>query len=202
MSGAPTRIDPSGLYDVLQVKRVLDDNVISVLEECGYTEATAVSNVKIVAGVVAIVAALYSHFNPLEFPDNRNLILICVTIYSVCVAIATGASWIFERNAIYVGRLTSSASLTTRGASHPPAVWAQSVLGPAGTSTYTIQLRTTVADKKATDPESTASTSKPYESYFSESGELAVAAFREEVKSVLRKLGAAHRRIKRTSDAF
>jgi Microsomal signal peptidase 25 kDa subunit (SPC25) len=193
-STATAQIDKSGLYDIQQVKRALDDNMICILEDRGYEEATGVSNVKIISGVIAIIAAVYSHFNSLEFPDNRNLILACVSVYMGCVATITALGWLFERNSLYVGCLTSAATLEKQNSGLPPRVWAQSVLGPAGTSIYTIQLRATVADSQATEPDSAMSMSKSYEAYFSADGDLALSVFRDDVEGVLRKLGAARRR--------
>jgi hypothetical protein len=142
--------------------------------------------VKIVAGVVAVVAAVYSHFNGQEFPANRSLIIACVAVYAACLSLISAVSWMYEGDAFYVARLSAAASLLAdEGGGMAPAVWVQSTVGLKGTSTFTLTLRRTVRKNAALS----VALVKPYEQYFCEDGEVAVAALHDDLDRVVDKLG-------------
>lgn len=182
-----SKIDKTGLYDLQQVKRVLDDQVIDFLERRGYTEATLVSNVKIFAGMVAVAAAFYSHFNGREFPENRDLVIACVAIYAVCVTLISSISYAYEGDAFYSAYLSDAAELMTGRHDDmlAPKVWVQSTLSEKGNSMYTLTIRQCV--RKNNDL--SAVLKKPYEQYYDEDGNLEVEELTKDLKLLIAKVG-------------
>jgi Microsomal signal peptidase 25 kDa subunit (SPC25) len=159
---------------------------IQCLEDAGYAENVTVTNIKILAGSLAVALSIYSHFNGYEYPENRLLIIGCIAGYGVCVGLVTILSWLQEGNAFFVGYLDRKAEWDTRASSLEPKIWVHSTLGPKGSSIYTIEFRRKVRSKALTD---CVKLGKPYEHYFSDDGELATAVFRRDVKHLVEILG-------------
>jgi hypothetical protein len=155
------------------------------LEDLGYIEYVMVVNLKIIVGSIAVALAIYSHFNGYEYPDNRRLIMGCVAGYGFCVVLVSFVSWFMEGNAFFVGYRDSEELLAGRELFEPK-VWVYSTLGLKGSSTYTVELRRVVRAKKPAD---SVKLCKPYENYFFEDGELAMAVFRKDIKHLLESLG-------------
>lgn len=172
---APPKIDKTGLYDIAQVKRVLDDHIIAFLDSSGYSESTTVSNVKIVFGSLSVAAALYSHFGPGEFPDTRPTIIACLAVYFTCMAIIAVASFVWDGDAIFVGSRADEK------------LWAASSATGKGRSGFRVEFRPCVRKNKARS----AVLEKGYERWFSEDGEVMVKALRSDLTALLREVGKA-----------
>jgi signal peptidase complex subunit 2 len=142
------------------------------------------SNVKILYGTIAVAAAFYSHFNGQEFPDNRNLIMLCVAVYGVCMALISAVSYLYEGDSFYSAHLSDVAELMA-GQALAPCVWVHSALGEKGSSTYTLTLRRGVRKS----PALSAVLAKPYEQFYCEDGQLAVAELQSDLSRLLIKLG-------------
>lgn len=221
------KLDKSGLYDMQQVKRLLDDEVMAVcskhsqlhlrqeqtcehtarlrtlsfsdltciflyknvpcylfqfMDDQGYVESTFVSNVKIVAGTIAVAAALYSHFGPGEFPANKPVVFACVAIYIFCVSLINLTSFVLEASAIYVGTLTSRMIQVSQG-SLAKKIWVHTTIGGKGSSDYKVELRLASRSKKGSVAKST-----PYEKFITEDGRFLSDVFRAEMRSILSEL--------------
>jgi len=59
------------LYDSNAIRQTLDDCVLKILEDEGYAESTFLSNVKLILGFITCAIALYSHFGPTPYPQNK-----------------------------------------------------------------------------------------------------------------------------------
>lgn len=162
-SDATPSIHSSGLYDLQQIKRFLDDEVISFMESKGYVESTAVSIIKLIFGTIAVVAAVYSHFGVKDFAASRQIVLACVVTYIGCSLLISIASLVFESSAMFVGKLTSLHKRISKGL--PQRVWVHTTLGGKGSSTFKVQIRQSVRGKTDASEGST-----QYEEYFSDKG--------------------------------
>lgn len=143
-----------------------------------------ITDIKIVVGLLAVVAAVYSHFNGQEFPENKVLIAGCVAIYSICVGVIYLLSRFTEGNAFYVGAVVSASKRVRRTVTLAPKIWAYSTLSEKGNSMYTLQLRNGVKENS-----DSYSMRKPYESYFSEAGAFDASEFRSDIEDLVAKLG-------------
>lgn len=123
-------------------------------------EDTLVSNVKLVCGTLAVIAAVYSHFGVGDFPASRNMVLLCVSIYLSCSALINILSMTMEASAMFVGRLSprvlqlrekekdKGKSSATSSTSVPPArVWVHTAIGGKGSSAFRVQVRSSVYGK-------------------------------------------------------
>lgn len=159
-----------------------------LIESKGYVEATTLSTVRILSGIVAISAALYSQFSGHEYPESRSLVFLCVGIYISCLALVAVLSWAMEGDSFYVGYLSSQASKGRKKKSSiqglPSRIFVQSSLAEQGTSTYSLKLRDTVRSTK----NGQVVLEKAYEKYFYEDGELVVDELRKDVYGLLREL--------------
>lgn len=153
------------------------------MEDQGYVEAVLVSNMKIVAGSLAVSAALYSHFNPWEFPANRNLVLACVVFYGFCIACINVTAYIWEANAVYVGKLAAKAKQVAKG-KLPTKIWVETKVGEKGSSDYRITMRTTPRQK-----EGKVEVRHGYEGYFTEEGRFLAERFRSVMTDALSQVG-------------
>lgn len=137
------------------------------------------SNIKIVFGTIAVIAAVYSHFNRGEFPANRLLVSLCVLIYSICVSVMSLASTIWESSAMFVGKLSPMAKQVSKGklASN---LWVHSAIGVKGSSEYKVEFRTKPHRKSGN-----VSAARGYENYFTEDGKLLLSKFRADLEDVL-----------------
>lgn len=148
------------------------------MEDKGYNEAVFVSNVKIICGTGATAAAVYSHFNPWEYPANRNLVLACVTLYFVCVGTIHVCSYLWEKGAVFVGKLAPKAARIGRS-KLAPRVWVFSKIGERGQSAYNVEMRTKVRDGNCVK------VGGSYESWFTEEGRFLADKFRTELEGGL-----------------
>lgn len=152
------------------------------MEDQGYEEATLVSNIKILAGTIAVIAALYSHFGPGEFPPNKPTVFACVAIYICCMCLINLASFVFEASAIFVGRLTLRAKQVTRG-TLPVCVWVHTTIASKGSSAFRLEIRT--AARQTTG---SVSVTHPYETYITEEGRFLNDVFRAHLSAALRRV--------------
>lgn len=148
------------------------------MEDEGYAEATLASTIKIVFGTIAVVAAVYSHFNRSTYPENRTLIAVCVALYGICTGIIQLATWVLEGGAFFVGALTKRALRTTRRGS-AARVWARSMLGEKGSSEYVLILTQGARASKGEEMRC------GYEKYISTEGRFLREEFRTSVREVL-----------------
>jgi hypothetical protein len=73
---------PINTGNTVDVRRLMDERVFDVLEECGYRENTFWGNVKMVIMALACGVALFAQFNPWEFPENRWVLGACCACYA------------------------------------------------------------------------------------------------------------------------
>lgn len=134
------------------------------METQGYDESTTVANIKLIAGTIAVIAAVYSHFGVSEFPGSRQQVLLCVVIYITCSALITAATVILEASANYVGELTPRAKQVNKDGL-PSRLWVHTTIGGKGSSSFRVQIRTSVRGKAEASEDS-----HPYERYFTSEG--------------------------------
>lgn len=152
------------------------------MEAHGYDESTLPANIKLVAGTVAVIAAVYSHFGVKDFPASRIIVLGCVLVYILCTVLITAASVVLEASAIFVGSLTPLARRIAGRGHLPAAVWVHTVIGGKGSSTFRVQIRTTARGNAESDaPEQ----SFPYERYFTTEGNFLHDTFRSDMDGIL-----------------
>lgn len=151
------------------------------MEAQGYEESTTVSNIKLAAGSIAVIAAVYSHFGVGEFPARRIEVLACVITYVVCSMLITVSSLLFEASAMFVGRLTPVAqgNKTTL----PQQVWVHTTIGGKGSSKFSVQIRTAVREKQ-----NALEDSHGYENYFTSEGHFLRESFTNDMKAMLDRL--------------
>lgn len=149
------------------------------METKGYDETVLVSNIKIVAGTIAVAAALYSHFNPYEFPGNRNLVLGCVLIYGFCIGSINLSAYIWDANAVYVGKIAPKAKRVAKS-KLPDKVWVDTRVGEKGSSTYRLTIRTSPRQGAGK-----IETTYGYERYFTEEGRFVAAQFQTDLGEAL-----------------
>lgn len=157
---------------------------LQFMEDRGYAEATLVSYVKMITGTIAVIVALYSHFNGGQFPETRDLVLGCVVVYFLCAGTINAASFVFEASAFYVGKLSARARQVNKGAL-ALSVWVHSTIGTKGTSLYNVEFRRGARSKL-----DAVKFSKGYENYFTVEGRLLRDELRKDLGEALGKLGA------------
>ncbi len=154
------------------------------MESEGYEESTGASYAKIVFGTISVIAAVYSHFNPYTFPENRMLIIVCVAIYGVCASIMNAVQFIFEGSSFYNGVLTAKKRLVKKDAARR--VWLTSTISDKqGSSTYRITLSDGARQR------SLAEMSNGYENYLTENGTFLSHRFQADMKKALAKFHSA-----------
>lgn len=154
------------------------------MEGQGYEESTIVSNVKLIAGTIAVVAAVYSHFGVGEFPASRPQVLACVAAYIACSLLITLTSFALEASAIFVGQLTTRSRQVSKR-KIPQSIWVHTMIGGKGTSAFRVQLRTSVRGKQNASEDSF-----PYERYFSTEGVFAKDVFRQDMQTTLERVSS------------
>jgi len=71
----------SSVWDLSEVKRVVDERSAACVLDAGYTEDFRTSNTKIVLGLSTCACALVAQFYPKPFPENYWVLVVCVTAY-------------------------------------------------------------------------------------------------------------------------
>lgn len=152
------------------------------MEVQGYEESTTVSNIKLVAGTIAVIAAVYSHFGVGEFPGSRPEVLGCVVTYLSCSVLITLASLALEASAVFVGQLTKRAQQVAKG-NLPLRMWVSTSIGGKGVSTFRVEMRTSVRGKQDAVEEAF-----PYETYFTTEGVFLKDTFDSDMKATIGKV--------------
>eukprot|EP01016_Furgasonia_blochmanni_P052536 TRINITY_DN838_c0_g1_i1.p2 TRINITY_DN838_c0_g1~~TRINITY_DN838_c0_g1_i1.p2 ORF type:complete len:193 (+),score=53.07 TRINITY_DN838_c0_g1_i1:313-891(+) len=71
-------------YDPYTLKAAIDDYIIEALTtKQDYVEIQTHSNVKLLLGFIVCSTIALSHFYPVPFPQNYNLIIVCVVAYFI-----------------------------------------------------------------------------------------------------------------------
>lgn len=152
------------------------------MEDQGYEESTITSNIKIGAGTIAVIAAVYSHFGPGQFPSNRPVVLACVVTYLLCFLLINASSFLLEASAIFVGTLTKRAKQVSNG-TMVNKIWVRTSIGGKGSSAYRVEIRKTPRSKIATVTQA-----HPYEKYLTNDGAFLQNVFRADMKKLLSEL--------------
>ncbi|KAK4761278.1 hypothetical protein SAY87_006171 [Trapa incisa] len=71
----------ANLLDQNSIKHVLDESVSEIVTGRGYVEDVRMSNVRLVVGSVIIAIALFAQFYKKKFPENREFLIGCITLY-------------------------------------------------------------------------------------------------------------------------
>merc|ERR1719454_1658385 len=95
---------PINTGDGVTLKAQLDDNIIKVLGETGFTEDHFWSNVKLLLLSGASIVALVAQFYPMPFPDSRTLLAVCCVLYLVFNVVLQVITWFVEQDKIAVMR--------------------------------------------------------------------------------------------------
>jgi len=90
------------LYDSNAIRQTLDDCVLKILEDEGYAESTFLSNVKLILGFITCAIALYSHFGPTPYPQNKPVLLICCISYLLLNGLIQFISFFIEKNSVFL----------------------------------------------------------------------------------------------------
>uniref|UniRef100_A0A0D9VHA2 Signal peptidase complex subunit 2 n=1 Tax=Leersia perrieri TaxID=77586 RepID=A0A0D9VHA2_9ORYZ len=96
----PAAKKKANLLDPYSIKHLLDDTVSDVVKSKGYTEDTRLSNRKLVLGAAVIAVALLAQFYRVKFPQNRDVLLVCIAIFVVLNVVQQIVSYTKEKNAI------------------------------------------------------------------------------------------------------
>ncbi|KAK4754607.1 hypothetical protein SAY87_002711 [Trapa incisa] len=92
----------ANLLDQNSIKHILDDSVSEIVTGRGYKEDVRMSNVKLVVGSAIIAIALFAQFYNKKFPENREFLIGCITLYpsSIFNVILQLLTFTKEKNAI------------------------------------------------------------------------------------------------------
>ncbi|XP_020270419.1 probable signal peptidase complex subunit 2 [Asparagus officinalis] len=90
----------ANLLDQHSIKHLLDESVTEIVKSRGYVEDVRLSNAKSLIGAVAIGIALLAQFYPEKFPDNRDILIVCIGLYVVFNGVLQFISYTKEKNAI------------------------------------------------------------------------------------------------------
>lgn len=161
---------------------------VQCMEAKGYDEAVLVSNIKILAGTIAVAAAMFSHFNPWEFPGNRNIVLGCVLLYGACIGSINLSAYIWDANAMYVGRLAAKAKRIAKS-KLPEKVWVSTRLGEKGSSIYRLTIRTSPQQS-----EGKVEITNGYEKYFTEEGRFLATSFQTDLSDAVSQVGSGSKK--------
>jgi len=85
------------------VKQLLDDYAMKTIVREGYSHNNTLNFVKIALSGVSCSLAVLSHFYPLPFPQNVNLLLFCIVSYFILSAILQFIQYA-EKDLILVAR--------------------------------------------------------------------------------------------------
>lgn len=89
----PVETSAINKYNIYDLKSTLESKILEEYESNGYTEDNYFINTKILIGFVSLIATAIAYLNNGTFPENYNLILICVAIYFSTSTIY----WYFEK---------------------------------------------------------------------------------------------------------
>lgn len=159
---------------------------VQFMESQGYDEAVLVSNVKIIFGTIAVIVAVYSHFNKYTFPANKTLVLTCVTIYFISIGIINLVSYFQEASAVFIGSLNPKVRTLPRGKVLQPRLWVITSLPTKGSSLFRIEMRTTARQALGS-----VFIEHPYEKYITEEGRFLITQFRTDMTSLLQMVPSA-----------
>lgn len=157
---------PINTGDGVTLKAQLDDNIIKVLGETGFTEDHFWSNVKLLLLSGASIVALVAQFYPMPFPDSRTLLAVCCVLYLVFNVVLQVITWFVEQDKIAVMR-------TKVGADELRLVVRTSL--PRFNHMYTVQLEDAATGKQLAKLE------KSVGCYYTEEGEYAHELFEADV---------------------
>eukprot|EP01083_Nonionella_stella_P025749 70923_1 len=90
------------LNDTMTIKHYLDDIARMWFLSQGHTEEHWLNNWKIFLSLIACAFGALSHFHPAKFPDNTDVLIVCVCGYFTCTFIMTLFAWTSESTALLV----------------------------------------------------------------------------------------------------
>ncbi|KAJ6826936.1 putative signal peptidase complex subunit 2 [Iris pallida] len=71
----------ANLLDPHAIKHLLDESVTEIVTGKGFPEDFRTSNARLGIGSLIIAVALLAQLYPKKFPENRDLLLICIGLY-------------------------------------------------------------------------------------------------------------------------
>lgn len=83
-------------YNVFDLKSALETKILEEYEANGYSEDNYFINMKILIGIISLIATAVAYLNNGTFPENYTLILISVVVYFTFSTIY----WYFEKYVI------------------------------------------------------------------------------------------------------
>ncbi|KAG2498946.1 hypothetical protein HYH03_003136 [Edaphochlamys debaryana] len=163
----------SNLYEGGALKAALDDVAREAVLDQGYQEDVMIQNIKIGLGLLAIGAAVFSHFGPGKFPANWWQVFACVVTY-VVLTIAMN---------VYSMRVEGDAFLVTK-----PFRGTKGVRLSSAMHRFSEDYTLAITDKE--DPSLEVQSTYKVPKYFHEDGYMAEGAWKEEVDKLAASLAA------------
>nr|GMC59134.1 probable signal peptidase complex subunit 2 [Ipomoea batatas] len=94
------KVKKTNLLDQHSIKHLLDESVSEIVTSRGYAEDFAMSNIRLLLGTVVIAIALFAQFYNKKFPENRNILIVCISLYPFlnlfCELDSTFILWLFR----------------------------------------------------------------------------------------------------------
>ncbi|XP_021769425.1 probable signal peptidase complex subunit 2 [Chenopodium quinoa] len=90
----------ANLLDHNSLKHILDESATEVVKNRGYVEDVRMSNVRLLMGTFIIAIALVAQFYPKKFPENKDFLIGCITLYIVFNGLLQLIIYKKEKNAI------------------------------------------------------------------------------------------------------
>lgn len=94
------KVKKTNLLDQHSIKHLLDESVSEIVTSRGYAEDFAMSNIRLLLGTVVIAIALFAQFYNKKFPENRNILIVCISLYIIVSALLLLIPYTKEKNAI------------------------------------------------------------------------------------------------------
>ncbi|XP_038701616.1 probable signal peptidase complex subunit 2 [Tripterygium wilfordii] len=88
------------LLDHHSIKNILDESVSEVVTTRGFVEDVRMGNIRLVLGLVIIVIALFAQFYKKKFPENKDFLIGCITLYVIFNGLLQLIIYTKEKNAI------------------------------------------------------------------------------------------------------
>lgn len=74
---------PINKYSIYEMKAAIDTQIIEFLEKNNFNEHHKYTNLKIIVGFFCIFWTALSYFYPKPFPENYNVVILCLIFYGI-----------------------------------------------------------------------------------------------------------------------
>mmetsp|Transcript_43939 Transcript_43939/g.171671 ORF Transcript_43939/g.171671 Transcript_43939/m.171671 type:complete len:194 (-) Transcript_43939:96-677(-) len=177
-------VDKLVLHDTQFIKKHLDDFMMKVLKSEGYEESNLLVFSNFTVTLIAVAAAVVSHFVLKDFKTQQPLMILCIAIWMVCSVVLSVTERMFGANfsgATYIG----FADPKRIGTALPfKFICATSTL-PKYSQEYTLKLTPSRTQKPLVE------TKLHYNDYYTSEGQFLKAKFESQVKKTIDELSSA-----------